>query len=147
MTSAIALHRDVDSDQEVGPSSDIEPQLWTWLCLGEGGERVDLKTAGDSGPGEFRDEVEAELHSEPGIEAGGIQIAVRDGVAMVTGHVVTLTGEVEWQYQKTVAEHAVRRLPGIVDLVNNIKVRSRRVANDTQGRLQVVPSGDAEPSE
>lgn len=36
---------------------------------------------------------------------------------------VTLTGEVDWNYQKTSAEHGVHKIMGLIGLANNIKVK------------------------
>jgi osmotically-inducible protein OsmY len=38
---------------------------------------------------------------------------------------VTLKGEVEWQYQKNDAERVVRRLAGVMGVINQIKVQPR----------------------
>jgi len=40
----------------------------------------------------------------------------------VNGGVVTLSGAVTWPVVKSDAEHAVRRIPGVTQVVNNIKV-------------------------
>ncbi|MGH7024398.1 MAG: BON domain-containing protein [Caulobacteraceae bacterium] len=143
MTRAIAFRYDPWADQEMGLRTlraEIEAKLWFGL------PRDDPPQA-KRDPAEVRVAVEAELDSEPGLDSGGIQVSVQQGAVMVPGRVVTLTGEVEWQYQKTVAEQAVRRLSRVLDIVNNIEVRSRRVANDTRIRLQVVPSGNDETSQ
>lgn len=47
---------------------------------------------------------------------GRVQAAVRDGV-------VTLTGEVGWQFQKNLAEDQVRELAGVVAIRNQISMR------------------------
>ena len=36
---------------------------------------------------------------------------------------VTLTGTVDWQYQRMAAESAVRKLSGVMCVLNNIKVK------------------------
>lgn len=48
---------------------------------------------------------------------------------------VTLTGEVEGQYQKQMATDAVRRLAGVVGVTNAIAIRPRVVANDVRDRI------------
>ncbi len=52
-------------------------------------------------------------------QAGGpadrVSVKVEKGV-------VTLTGEVDWQFQKTEAGYIVHKLTGIVDVVNQIRV-------------------------
>lgn len=49
-------------------------------------------------------------------EAGNIKVTVDGGW-------VTLTGEVDWGYQKKEAEHAIRLLGGVTGVYNNIRVR------------------------
>ena len=46
-----------------------------------------------------------------------IQVKVENGI-------VTLSGTVEWQYQKNEAGHAVHKLSGVVGVVNQIRVQS-----------------------
>ena len=45
-------------------------------------------------------------------------------MAEVNGGVVTLRGVVDRAYQKSCAEAIVRRVPGVVDVRNNIAIRS-----------------------
>jgi osmotically-inducible protein OsmY len=49
---------------------------------------------------------------------------------------VTLKGEVEWQYQKTEAERAVRRLTGVTGVTNLIAVTPRVTATDLKQKIQ-----------
>jgi osmotically-inducible protein OsmY len=49
---------------------------------------------------------------------------------------VTLKGEVEWQYQKTDAERAVRRLTGVTGVTNLIAVKPRVTATDLKQKIQ-----------
>jgi osmotically-inducible protein OsmY len=46
----------------------------------------------------------------------------------VSHGLVTLKGEVEWQYQKTDAERVVRRLTGVKDVTNRIPHQAPRDA-------------------
>ncbi len=45
-------------------------------------------------------------------------------MAEVNGGVVTLRGVVDWAYQKSCAEAIARGVPGVVDVRNNIAIRS-----------------------
>jgi osmotically-inducible protein OsmY len=45
-------------------------------------------------------------------------------IAEVLGGVVTLRGIVDRAYQKSCAEAVARRVPGVVDVRNNIAIRS-----------------------
>jgi osmotically-inducible protein OsmY len=58
-----------------------------------------------------------------------VKVAVSDGW-------VTLTGEVDWQYQKLDAEQAVRRLTGVRGMTNNITVKSRIAPDDLKKRIE-----------
>lgn len=48
---------------------------------------------------------------------------------------VTLSGEVEWNYQRQNAERAARSLDGVVGVFNNIAVRSEAVPSDVRDRI------------
>jgi osmotically-inducible protein OsmY len=43
----------------------------------------------------------------------------------VENGMVTLTGEVEWPFQKEVAEREVRNVIGVIDVSNQITIKSR----------------------
>jgi osmotically-inducible protein OsmY len=45
---------------------------------------------------------------------------------------VTLSGEVEWPYQKSCAEADVRRVPGVTAVANEIAVRRTAVPSRAQ---------------
>ena len=149
----------------------------------------------------IRDDIIAELDFEPSIEHKGIGVAVKDGVATLSGHVpsyaqkinaenaakrvkgvravavelevrlpsdakqsddeiasraanivawsvpaknikilvekgwVTLSGEVEWQYQRSAADHAVRKLTGVIGVSNQIIVRPAAQPTDIRNRI------------
>jgi osmotically-inducible protein OsmY len=63
-------------------------------------------------------EASRELAWEALVPTDRIEVTVSRGV-------VTLRGEVSWEYEKRAAERAVRRLSGVRDVVNMIKVRPR----------------------
>jgi osmotically-inducible protein OsmY len=65
---------------------------------------------------DIRRDVEDELRSDPDIDATDVAVAVKDGV-------VTLAGFVRSYRQKRKAEQDVKRVAGVVGLVNNIEVR------------------------
>jgi len=54
----------------------------------------------------------------------------------VTKGWVTLKGNVEWQFQKTDAERAVRRLTGVTGVTNLITVTPRASASDVKRKIQ-----------
>jgi osmotically-inducible protein OsmY len=49
---------------------------------------------------------------------------------------VTLEGEVEWYYQKMAAESAVRNLPGVTGLSNQITVKPRVSPSELKSRIE-----------
>ncbi len=58
-----------------------------------------------------------------------VQVKVQDGF-------VTLSGQVDWHYQRTDAEYAVRKLAGIKGLSNEIQVKPRVQALDVKQRIE-----------
>ncbi|MBY5323757.1 MULTISPECIES: BON domain-containing protein [Rhizobium] len=57
---------------------------------------------------------------------------------------VTLTGKVEWQYQKNAAAETVRDLGGVVGLSNLIEIAPRVSAADVKKRIEDAFKRDAE---
>jgi osmotically-inducible protein OsmY len=55
----------------------------------------------------------------------------------VTGHRVTLTGEVDWQFQRVAAEAIVRGLAGVADVTNEITLRAQPQAADVRSQIEV----------
>jgi osmotically-inducible protein OsmY len=49
---------------------------------------------------------------------------------------VTLNGEVEWQYQKSDAERAVRRLMGVKGVTNLIQVKPKISPSNIKGKIE-----------
>ena len=74
-------------------------------------------------------------------QAGGpadrIRIKVEKGI-------VTLTGEVDWQFQKTEAAYIVQKLTGVVDVVNDIRVTPRIGAADIKQKIEKALQRSAE---
>ena len=65
---------------------------------------------------EIKRDVEAELQSDPTIDATDVAVAVKNGV-------VTLTGFVRSYWEKLDAEAAAKRVSGVVGLANDLEVR------------------------
>jgi osmotically-inducible protein OsmY len=63
------------------------------------------------------------------VPAHRIKIAVSKGW-------VTLSGEVDWQYQRTSAESAIRYLAGVRGVINDILVRPHVSAGDVKARIE-----------
>jgi osmotically-inducible protein OsmY len=75
---------------------------------------------------ELQHDVLEELTWEPGLEAGGIGVAVHDGVVTLSGHVGTFT-------EQNRAEAAAKRVHGVRGVANNlvVKLPSSHVRDDT----------------
>jgi len=58
-----------------------------------------------------------------------IEITVRNGW-------VTLSGHVDWWYQKTAAENAVRKLSGVSGVINNITIRPHIQPIDVKRKIE-----------
>jgi len=58
-----------------------------------------------------------------------VKVTVNDGT-------VGLEGEVDWQYQKTAAEHAVRYLLGVKGVINAISVKPRVTPSEIKARIE-----------
>jgi osmotically-inducible protein OsmY len=65
---------------------------------------------------EIRRDVEAELHWDPDLDESDIAVAAKDSV-------VTLTGFVKNYKDKWQAEHAAKRVHGVLGVVNDLEVR------------------------
>lgn len=57
---------------------------------------------------------------------------------------ITLTGKVDWQYQKVAAEHAVRKLSGVVGVSNLIEIKAQVQASDVKTRIENALKRSAE---
>lgn len=57
---------------------------------------------------------------------------------------VTLTGDVDWQYQKAAAAEAVQDLAGVVGVINQIQIKPRASASDVKKRIEEALKRNAE---
>jgi len=57
---------------------------------------------------------------------------------------VTLEGTVDWQFQKTVAESAVKKLPGVMGVSNKIEVKPRVTPADIKSKIEEALKRSAE---
>ena len=62
----------------------------------------------------------------------------------VEKRVVTLPGEVDWQFQKTEADHVVHKLSGVVDVVKQIRVTSPVHAFEVKEKIEKALQRSAE---
>ncbi len=57
---------------------------------------------------------------------------------------VTLSGEVDWQFQRRAAEDQVRKLSGVKGIVNNIRIAPRATVTDVKARIEKALKRNAE---
>jgi osmotically-inducible protein OsmY len=60
---------------------------------------------------------------------------------------ITLTGDVDWQFQKMHAEKVLRHLTGVANILNNIKLRSLPAPLDLLNRVREAFRRDVEVNE
>jgi osmotically-inducible protein OsmY len=77
------------------------------------------------------------LKWQVGVPADRIRVKVEKGI-------VTLSGEVDWQFQKTEADHVVHKLSGVTDVVNQIRVSSPIQAFEVKEKIQKALQRSAE---
>jgi osmotically-inducible protein OsmY len=93
----------------------------------------DKKTADDEIAGRAVDILKWRV----GFPANRISIKVEKGI-------VTLTGDVDWQFQKTEAEAAIHHLSGVVGVVNLVQVRSTVHDSEVKEKIQKALQRSAE---
>ena len=71
------------------------------------------------------------------VPPGRIEVIVNKGW-------VTLEGDVDWGYQKTAAEEAVRRLTGVVGVSNQVAVKARPTSAGIKTRIEQAFKRNAE---
>jgi osmotically-inducible protein OsmY len=86
---------------------------------------------------EIARETVQELQSHVSIPADNIKVTVKNGW-------VTLEGAVEWQFQKALAESAVKKLRGVLGISNNIQVKPQASPADIKSRIEEALKRSAE---
>jgi osmotically-inducible protein OsmY len=77
------------------------------------------------------------LKWQVGLPADRIAVKVERGI-------VTLTGEVEWRFQKTDAETAVHKLTGVVDVINQVRIAAPVHAYEVREKIEKALQRSAE---
>src|SRR6202163_1610946 len=78
-----------------------------------------------------------ELESHVSIPSDKIKVTVKNGW-------VTLEGSVDWQYQKTLAESAVKELRGVIGIINNIEVKPKVTPTEVKNKIEEALRRSAE---
>ncbi|MBX9930552.1 MAG: BON domain-containing protein [Methylobacterium sp.] len=102
-------------------------------------EEIKVRFAGQAAP---RDEDLAKravqmLDWSVTVPENAVQVKVQDGW-------VTLTGDVEWQFQKEEAQAALKRLSGVAGIINMIEVRPKANAADVRKKIEAALKRNAE---
>jgi len=88
--------------------------------------RLSAKTFSDEG---IAGAVANLLEWDVTVPRNAVKVKVENGL-------VTLTGEVNWAYQRLAAEQSIRRLQGVRGLVNAIAVKPHAQASDIKRRIE-----------
>lgn len=83
-----------------------------------------------------RDAVQA-IASHVSLPADRIKVTVKNGW-------VTLEGNVDWHYQKVIAESAVKGLRGVVGVTDNIEVKPQASPSDVKAKIEEALKRSAE---
>lgn len=78
-----------------------------------------------------------ELENHISIPADRIKVTVKGGW-------VTLEGSVDWMYQKTLAESAVKKLKGVLGVTNAIEVKPRVTPTEVKSKIEEALKRSAE---
>ncbi len=96
-------------------------------------EEIEVRLPSDKKTGD--DEIAARavrmLAWDVAVPLGGIQVKVEHGV-------VTLSGEVDWAYQRAEAEYDVRKLGGVKAVINAIGVRPQINVSDVRAQIRAA---------
>lgn len=91
---------------------------------------LEVRLASSRTDPEIAREAAQELQNHVSLPADKIKVTVRNGW-------VTLEGTVDWQYQKTLAESAVKKLRGVIGVTNNIEVKPPSTPAPDQIKKQI----------
>jgi osmotically-inducible protein OsmY len=78
-----------------------------------------------------------ELESHVSIPADKIKVSVENGW-------VTLEGKVDWQFQKTLAESALKKLRGVTGIFNKIEVKPKVTPTEVKRKIEEALRRSAE---
>jgi len=78
-----------------------------------------------------------ELDTHVSLPKDRIKVTVRNGV-------VTLEGSVDWQYQKILAESAVKKLKGVISVQNQIEVKPQVSPTEIKNKIEEALKRSAE---
>jgi len=98
---------------------------------------IEVRTLGTRTDPEIAREVVQEIQSHVSLPADKIKATVERGW-------VKIEGTVDWQYQKTLAESAVKKLRGVVGVTNNIIVKPVVTSTEIKSKIEEALKRSAE---
>ncbi len=98
---------------------------------------IEVKLATTRTDPEIAREAVQEIQNHVSLPADKIKVTVRNGW-------VTLEGTVDWQYQKILAESAVKKLRGVLGVTNNIEVKPSVTPTEIKGKIEEALKRSAE---
>src|SRR5467141_3694696 len=90
---------------------------------------IEVKLASTRTDPEIARDAVHELESHISIPSDRIKVTVKNGW-------VTLEGNVDWQYEKTLAESSVKKLKGVMGITNNIEVKPQVSPQEIKGKIE-----------
>lgn len=90
---------------------------------------IEVKLLSERTDPEIARDVVNELESHVSIPSDKIKATVKNGW-------VTLEGTVDWQFEKNLAESAVKKLKGVVGITNNIEVKPRVSVAEVRRKIE-----------
>ena len=98
---------------------------------------IEVKLASTRTDPEIARDAVHELENHISIPGDKLKVTVKNGV-------VTLEGTVDWQYQKALAESAVKKLKGVVAVINDIEIKPQVSPTDVKGKIEEALRRSAE---
>jgi osmotically-inducible protein OsmY len=98
---------------------------------------IEVKSTWTRTDPEIAREAVQEIQNHVSLPAEKIKVTVKNAW-------VTLEGNVDWQYQKTLAESAVKRLRGVLGVTNNIEVKPTANPTEIKSKIEEALKRNAE---
>jgi osmotically-inducible protein OsmY len=98
---------------------------------------IEVKLASTRTDPEIARDAVQEIQSHISLPSDKIKVTVKGGW-------VTLEGTVEWQFQKALAESAVKKLKGVIGVINNIDLKPRVSPTEIKGKIEEALKRSAE---
>jgi osmotically-inducible protein OsmY len=97
---------------------------------------IEVKLSSTRTDPEIARDVVRELESHISIPSEKIKVTVRNGWVTLEGSI-----GVEWQYQKILAESAVKKLRGVIGITNNIEVKPQVSPTEVKSKIEEACGG------